>query len=362
MHLEHVIQETVDRFIASLHRHCVDGTIANMHRGFYSISLEVITAYCFAKRFDAIDYPGYSLPFLIALLDALVPIFLVQHFPFLRPLIFGLPEWLLKIVSPLSLAFPAFTRRLEEQIDAILEDPTQLDKAEHETVYHHLLDPKSGHKLTRDELRHEASVIVAAGTDTVGNTCNMALFHCLRNTRIESSLRQELKKAWPDVDTPLSLERLEKLPYLTAVIQEALRLSHGVVAPLPRVVTETKRIGGYLVPEGTIVAMSQTFVHCNPNLFPDPLKFDPDRWLKNNSAELLNYLVPFSKGQRQCIGLNLAWAELYLILGNLFRKVALELVNTTERDLEWKAHLVARFNGTVKTKITKVEGFDSDAT
>lgn len=361
MHLEHVVQETVDRYIASLHRNCIEKNIVDMHRGFYSIALEVITAYCFAKRFDAIDYPGYASPFLIALVDALVPIFMVQHFPFMRPFIFGLPKWLLEIISPLSLAFPAFTRRLEEQIDAILEDPTLLDKAEHETVYHHLLNPKSGQELARDELRHEASVVVAAGTDTVGNTCNMALFHVLTNKSIEKKLRQEIREAWPDIEAPMSLEKLEKLPYLTAVIQEALRLSHGVVAPLPRVVTETKCIGGYLVPEGTVVAMSHIFVHYNPTLFPNPLKFDPDRWSKGNSAELLNYLVPFSKGQRQCIGLNLAWAELYLILGNLFRKVTLELVDTTEKDMEWKAHLVARFHGTVKAKIIKVEGFHGDA-
>ncbi|KAJ3521435.1 hypothetical protein NMY22_g12318 [Coprinellus aureogranulatus] len=355
LHLQHVVQGTVDRFMASLSQHCKEGNVINMHRGFYSISLEVITTFCFAKSYEAIDYPEYGMPFLIAIVDGLIPIFIMQHFPFMRPLIFGLPEWFLKIVAPLSLTFPAFTRRLEEQIDSILADPASLDKVEHETVYHHLLNPKSGKKLTRDELRHEASVIVAAGTDTVGNTCNVALFHCLNDKSIGKRLRGELYDAWPDVDAPMSLEKLEKLPYLTAVIQEALRLSHGVVAPLPRVATETKSIGGYIVPQGTVVAMSQTFMHLNPNLFPEPNKFDPERWLKDGSTELLNYLVPFSKGQRQCIGLNLAWAELYLILGNLFRKVDLEMIDTTEKDLEWKAHLVARFKGSVKAKITRIE-------
>lgn len=53
----------------------------------------------------------------------------------------------------------------------------------------------------------------------------------------------------------------------------------------------------------TVVGMSQTFMHCNPDIFPDPMRFDPERWLKEDSAELLNYLVPFSRGQRQCIGM-----------------------------------------------------------
>lgn len=61
-----------------------------------------------------------------------------------------------------------------------------------------------------------ASSLVAAGTDTVGNTCNMAVFYILSNKDIEKRLRQELKDAWPDVDTPMSLEKLEKLPYLVS--------------------------------------------------------------------------------------------------------------------------------------------------
>lgn len=44
-------------------------------------------------------------------------------------------------------------------------------------------------------------------------------------------------------------------------------------------------------------------MHTNPGVFPEPLKFDPERWLKEDSAGLLNYLVPFSRGQRQCIGM-----------------------------------------------------------
>ncbi|KAJ3521437.1 hypothetical protein NMY22_g12317 [Coprinellus aureogranulatus] len=360
LNLEHVIQGTVDRFMASMQKNCIEGNIVDIHRGFLSIGLEVITAYCFAQRFDAIEYPGYQYPFIKALVEAFDAIYLVQHFPFLRPFIFGLPEWMVKIVAPGSLAFPAFTRRLEDQIDTILADPSSLEKAEQETIYHHLINPESGQGLTRDALRHEASTLVAAGADTVGNTGNIALFHVLRNPDIEKRLRDELREAWPDVDTPMPVEKLEKLPYLMAVIQESLRIAHGVVSPLPRIVTYTKAIGGHMVPQGTVVAMSHFFMHANPDIFPEPEKFDPERWLKEDSVELANYLVPFSKGQRQCIGMNLGWVELYLILGNLFRKVELELVDTTEKDIEWKALLTVKFKGKVKARVKKVDGIQSD--
>lgn len=56
----------------------------------------------------------------------------------------------------------------------------------------------------------------------------------------------------------------------------------------------------------TVVSMSAVFMHTNPDIFPEPLKFDPNRWLQDDSAELLNYLVPFSRGPRQCIGMKCA--------------------------------------------------------
>ncbi|TEB28395.1 cytochrome P450 [Coprinellus micaceus] len=355
LRLEPVIQETVDRFISSMKQNRIEGNVINIFHGLQSISLEVITTFCFAKRFDAIDYPGYQHPFLAIFLESMRGIFLVQHFPFLRPLIFGLPEWLVKIIAPQSLAFPAFTRTLGDQIDAILEEPTLLEKAEQETIYHHLLNPKSGQQLTTDALQHEANTLVAAGTDTVANIGNMAMFQILNNKDVQRRLRQELRDAFPDVDSPMPLEKLEKLPYLTAVVQESLRLGHGVVTPMPRIAAQAKSIGGYLVPQGTVVAMSVVFVHTNPDIFPQPLKFDPDRWLKETSSGLHNYLVAFSKGPRQCIGMTLGWAELYLIIGNLVRRIDLELVDTTKEDVEWKALLSPRWKGRVKARIKKVE-------
>ncbi|KAJ2928512.1 hypothetical protein H1R20_g8587, partial [Candolleomyces eurysporus] len=178
----------------------------------------------------------------------------------------------------------------------------------------------------------------------------MGVFRILSDKSVERKLRQELAEAWPEVDERISLERLEKLPYLTAVIKESLRLSHGVVSPLPRIVPHETRIGDVVVPQSTIVGMGQSFVHLNPDIFPNPKAFDPSRWLGENTSDLESYLVPFSKGPRSCLGLNLAWAELYLILGTLFRKVDLELFETLPSDFDWGAFLVPRYHGTLRVK------------
>lgn len=79
----------------------------------------------------------------------------------------------------------------------------------------------------------------------------------------------------------------------------------------------------------TVVSMGCTFMHYNENVFPDPYTFSPERWIQKQHPEMENYLVPFSRGPRMCLGINLAWCELYLILGNVFRKLDLELYETS---------------------------------
>ncbi len=103
------------------------------------------------------------------------------------------------------------------------------------------------------------------------------------------------------------------------MIKESLRVAHGVVHPLPRVVGPTDtNIGGFSVPAGVcafvrryfmrltcvqaVVSMSATFVHHDANIFPDPHVFRPERWL-NTTKDLDQHLVSFSKGPRMCIGL-----------------------------------------------------------
>ena len=94
----------------------------------------------------------------------------------------------------------------------------------------------------------------------------------------------------------------------------------------------------WVIPAGTPVAMSNPLVNLNPTIFPEPKQFKPERWLEN--PHLDKYLVSFSKGPRACIGMNLAWAELYQTVAVLFGRYGAEgkgpkmkLYETTEEDV-----------------------------
>ncbi|KAF8877294.1 cytochrome P450, partial [Infundibulicybe gibba] len=233
--------------------------------------------------------------------------------------------------------------------DKFLANPSLLENADHEIVYHHLISSKRA-MPSRKSLLHEAVVLIAAGSDTVGNTCTIGTFYILENKDVHRHLFEELKSVWPDQDSHITLETLEKLPYLTAVIKESLRMSHGVVTPLPRIVPSDTVIAGVRIPAGTSVAMGATFMHNNPHVFLEP-DFCPERWLEPNTRILESHLVPFSKGPRSCIGVNLAWCELYLIFANVFRKLEMEVHDTSYifphsvHDLDFSAYLTPKYCG-----------------
>lgn len=356
LQFEHIIQQTVDRFVISLSKKFAANEVVNIYNGFLSVTMEVVTAYCYGESYHAIEDPNYRLPIISALKNSNILIFMIQHFRFLGPLLMGMPDWIENLLPDEATAFKKVVAKLDNQISTIMNDPAKV-VAEHRTIFHHMLNPKEGGKqLTHLELRDEGATLLGAGTDTTSNTCNVGTFHILSNPGIEKRLREELREAWPNADEHMPLEKLEKLPYLTAIIHESLRLSHGVVSPLPRIVTEATEIAGHMVPENTVVSMSQTFVHLNPDIFPEPHVFNPERWFKEGSEDLYKSIVAFSRGPRMCIGINLAWAEAYLILANVFRKIDMHMVNTTKEDIKWAALLTPVFQGIVQVKIDGVKG------
>jgi cytochrome P450 len=179
----------------------------------------------------------------------------------------------------------------------------------------------------------EAQTIVAAGTVTITHMLSVTVFHILDNPHVAQKLKEELHAATiPSRSIPLA--QLQKLPYLTAIIREGFRMGYGVSHRLQRIKPDgSLPFHHWLIPAGTPVSMSSVFMHDNPTIFPQPHEFRPERWL-GDGVRLEKYLVPFSRGTRACIGINLAYAEMYLTLATVFRRFDLELFETTRADVD----------------------------
>jgi len=223
---------------------------------------------------------------------------------------------------------------LSKQIKGLTDNPKTLDQLPHKlTIYHQLLLGHSGRVPSARSLYEEAQALMFAGADTTGNTLMLGTYYLLKSANSYSKLKEELKSCWPKLSQGPQLRQLEQLPYLNAVIKEALRMSSGVVSGLLRVVPEGgAKIASHYVPAGASVSCGSTFVHYNPKLFQSPDKFQPERWL--NQPGLDQWLVAFSRGPRSCLGINLAWMELRLSFAHFFRRFDMELDASSPDKLE----------------------------
>jgi cytochrome P450 len=204
------------------------------------------------------------------------------------------------------------------------------------------LDPNAtaGHVVPNiQDLTDEMFTILTAAAETTGHAMTMITYYVLSSPEIHRTLFLELKTAFPNEKVNLDYQTLEKLPYLTAVIKEGLRLSYGLPGRLPRVIeTPDAVFNGYHVPKGTIVGMSIWMMHRDPRIYPEPDKFLPDRWTNSDKSKRVDnkYLVPFSKGSRICVGMHLAYLELYVVIATIFRNFEkLTVDNFGPDDLEF---------------------------
>jgi cytochrome P450 len=196
-----------------------------------------------------------------------------------------------------------------------------------------------------------------AGTELPANAISFGVFHVARNPPIIERLRQELHDAGFPVNYNFqSLTVLEKLPFLNAVVKETLRLGNLVPGRFPRVTPpEGMIIAGQHIPGGSVVSAGTHLVHMNPSIFPEPEKFMPERWIDDTPREfkLEKYMVAFSSGSRDCIGRELAFAEIRVFIACLVSFFEVELANRQDYflDLGWRDNIVSSYERDVLVAI-----------
>ena len=157
----------------------------------------------------------------------------------------------------------------------------------------------------------------------------------MANPRIYARLLEELRSVMPQPSSDITFSELEQLPYLTAVILEGLRIASAFSHRQTRLFPKVMKYRDYDIPPGTIICMTSLLLNYHEDVFPEPYSFKPERWLGDNRTQLQYYLTSFSKGPRVCVGMNLAWAELYLCLAMVFRRFRFDLSSVSrKRDID----------------------------
>lgn len=157
-------------------------------------------------------------------------------------------------------------------------------------------------------LGNEAQMVIGAGFETPAWALTNAAFYLISQPATLNRLQKELNAAIPDPTAPLDWRHLEELPYLSACIKEAVRLSYGVTARNPRISPDKPmEYKTWTIPTGTPVSMTIVDVHHDEAIYPDSQSFVPERWLESpktsNGSPLDRYFVSFGKGARSCLGI-----------------------------------------------------------
>jgi cytochrome P450 len=167
---------------------------------------------------------------------------------------------------------------------------------------------------------------VFAGSDTTGITLRAVFYYLMKNPTTLTKLRKELDSAdLGPKESMVSWEQARNLPYLTAVIQESLRIHPAVGLPLERIVPpHGLAVNGSFIPPGTIVGASAWVLHAKESIFgAKPLEFRPERWIEASEekrTEMNNALFTFGMGARTCIGKNISLLEMYKLVPTLLRR------------------------------------------
>ena len=204
---------------------------------------------------------------------------------------------------------------------------------------------KSPQTIHKGMVINWALINIIAGSDTTSISIRSILYYVLKNPQVLETLRNELDQATPRL--PVSWAASQNLPYLNAVIKEALRLHPAVGLNLERTVpTSGLRLSnGIDLPAGTTVGMNAWVIHRNPRIFgADAASFNPSRWLPNPETETTEQFeerlaamkrtdLTFGGGSRTCLGKNISFLEIYKVVPTLFQKFDISLVDPAR---DWK--------------------------
>lgn len=209
-----------------------------------------------------------------------------------------------------------------------------------------------GKKLSYRDIREEVDTFMFEGHDTTAAAINWVLYLLGHNPEVQKKVHRELDEVFGNTERSVTTDDLKNLRYLECVVKEALRLFPSVPM-FGRTLREDCTIKGHQIPRGTNVLVLTYALHRDPEMFPDPEEFRPERFFPENSKGRHPYAyVPFSAGPRNCIGQRFAQVEEKTLLSLILRRFWVESCQKPE-ELGLCGDLILRPNKGIWVKLKR---------
>ena len=304
--------DTMAEYARALGEKWHNGQVVDIHNEMMRLSLAIVSKTIFDADVESeSDEIGKSLTNLVTLFPRLM-------MPY--------SEFLDKLPLPSNKRCELAIEHLDNIIYRLIDERRKGKKAR-EDLLSMLLeaqDEGSGSVMSNEQLRDEAITLFLAGQETTANSLTWTMYLISQHPEVDKKMQDEIAEVLGG-KLP-ALDDLGKLSYTERVFKEALRIYPPAWAVARRAI-EDYDLGGYCVPRGTDIFMSQFVVHRDPRFYKDPLRFDPDRWTPEFEAELPKFAYfPFGGGPRRCIGEPFAWMEGVIVLSTLMSGWKMRLV------------------------------------
>jgi len=242
-----------------------------------------------------------------------------------------LPPTLRLIPTPGNLRLLRATRQLDRIVCAMIDQRRATPSDSHSDLLGTLLRARGedGELLSTRQVRDEVMTLLLAGHETTAVSLSWTWYLLSQHPDVE-------KKLWCELRNVLNgrsprMQDLPQLPYTQRVVKEGMRLYPPVWA-MVRNPVEDCEIGGYVVPAGVTVVMSQWIMHRDARYYDEPERFNPDRWLEERAKSAPRYsYFPFGGGPRVCIGASFASTETALVLATIAQKYQVRMAPDSVR-------------------------------
>ncbi|KAH7309150.1 cytochrome P450 [Stachybotrys elegans] len=317
---EDIMSGHTDLLIKRLAVFAENGVAADMAQWFTYTTFDIIGHLAFGEPFGCLESGGYH-PWVAMLFDLLRIATLGQVFRrhwYLTPLAaVVLPRRIIQsIQNHFKLSREIALRRLKT------------GNTERPDFISHILRHNDEKGMSEGEIIENAYIIIPAGSETTATLLSGAMFLLTTNPEAYAKLVHEIRSSFASEDD-ITLTRVGELPYLRAVLEEALRMYPPVPAGLSRRAPKGGQfVEGYWIPENTIVSVPHLTTYSSEEFWHDPAKFAPERWMGDEryAGDKRHLHQPFSYGPRNCLGISLAYAEMKFVLTRVLWNFDAELM------------------------------------
>ncbi|KAH8900670.1 cytochrome P450 [Thozetella sp. PMI_491] len=289
------------------------------------MATDVIAHLSFGESFGMLDL-GKQTPYIDAVQSALLVGVLRNELP----LVYSIARWLpFRSIQSLVTADDVVYQYGGKAVQNM-----RAQSANHQNLFGQMVaegDSQEKTTVTDDMIRSEAGNLIVAGSDTTAVTLTYLVWAVLKDPELHAQLAEEVAKLSPALES----EELQNAPLLNSVIHETLRLYGAAPGSLPRVVPgDGADLGGHFLPGGTVVSTQAFTLHRDPDIFPDPLRFDGYRFFNKAAMSPTQKIAfsPFGAGSRICLGIHLAWMELRIATALFFRECRGAIISPSMTD------------------------------